>query len=106
MASPKTWVTVLASGKIKPGEIAAAKHGDIDLAIYNIDGTYYATDGMCTHAMAALSEGFLEGDVVECPLHAGAFEVKTGKAVCLPAVDDLRTYPTRVVGSDIQVQIE
>jgi nitrite reductase/ring-hydroxylating ferredoxin subunit len=99
------WVEVAKAENVKAGEITGAKIGDVDIALYNIDGAFYATSNVCTHAIALLSNGFLDGDVVECPLHAGAFEVKTGKAVCAPAADDIKTYPTRVVGNALQIQI-
>ena len=101
----ESWVEVAKTDEVKAGEITGTKVGDVDIALYNLDGTFYATSNICTHAIALLSNGFLDGDVVECPLHAGAFEIKTGKAVCAPAAEDIKTYPTRVVGDALQVQI-
>jgi naphthalene 1,2-dioxygenase ferredoxin component len=99
------WVTVAAKSKIAEGEIAEARAGDEQIAIYNVDGTLYATSNICTHAFALLSDGWLDGDVVECPLHAGRFEVKTGKALGPPVDCDIKTYPVRVVGDDVQVRL-
>ncbi len=100
------WVEVADSDAVKPGEIKGTKVGDADIAIYNIDGTFYATSNVCSHAFAHLSDGFLDGDVIECPLHAAAFDVKTGKAVCAPADEDIKSYPARVVGNKVQIQID
>jgi nitrite reductase/ring-hydroxylating ferredoxin subunit len=72
---------------------------DVDghpVAIYHIDGVVYATDDTCTHGMSSLSKGELDGDVVECSLHFGAFHVPTGKAVGLPCSIALKTYRTEV----------
>ena len=66
------------------------------VAIYNIDGIVYATDDTCTHGMSSLSKGELDGDVVECSLHFGAFHVPSGKAVGLPCSIALKTYRTEV----------
>ena len=74
------------------------------LAVYNIGGTFYATDDECTHAAASLADGILEGDVIECSLHFGAFNVKTGEAVQAPCFTALRTY--KVVLRDGQVYVD
>ena len=66
------------------------------IAVYNIDGAVYATDDTCTHALWSLSKGELDGDVIECSLHFGAFHVPTGKAVGLPCSVALTTYRTEV----------
>jgi ethylbenzene dioxygenase ferredoxin component len=88
-----------------PGEVRQIAIGALTLAVYNIDGTYYATDDTCTHAYASLSEGSVDGDVIECPLHQGCFHIPTGKAVSPPAVEDLRTYAVKVVGTDVFIEL-
>jgi nitrite reductase/ring-hydroxylating ferredoxin subunit len=62
-------------------------------AVFRVGGAFFVTDDMCTHGMASLTEGTLDGAVIECPWHGGAFDVRTGQAVALPCVDRLRTYP-------------
>ncbi len=79
--------------------------GDQQIALYNLDGEIYATDDICTHAYASLSEGYIEDGCIECPLHAGMFDIKTGKAQGVPVTEDLRTFPVRVDGDDIYVEI-
>lgn len=79
--------------------------GDQEIAVYNIDGEIYATDNLCTHAFAFLTDGWLDGDVIECPLHGGRFEVKTGKGLGPPIPCDVKTFLVRIVGDDIQVQL-
>jgi nitrite reductase/ring-hydroxylating ferredoxin subunit len=66
------------------------------IAIYNIDGVVYATDDNCTHGLSSLSKGELDGDVVECSLHFGAFHVPSGKPVGAPCSVALQTYRTEV----------
>jgi nitrite reductase/ring-hydroxylating ferredoxin subunit len=80
--------------------------GEREIALYNIDGEIYATDNLCTHAYALLSQGWLDGEVIECPLHGGRFEVKTGKGLGPPINDDLKTYAVRVVGDDVQIRLD
>ena len=79
--------------------------GGRDIAIYNIDGELYATDDICTHAYARLSEGWLDRNEIECPLHAGRFDVKTGTATAPPCVDPVKTYPVRKEGGEILVKL-
>jgi naphthalene 1,2-dioxygenase system ferredoxin subunit len=100
------WVTVGKAGSLEPGDILGADAGGTEVAVYNVEGALYATSNVCTHAMAFLSDGWLDGDVIECPLHAGRFEVKTGKALGPPVDCDIKTYPVRVVGDEIQVKVE
>jgi len=86
---------VAAVSEIPPGEGLHVKLGGWEIAIFNVGGEFYAIDDVCTHAYALLSEGFVEGDQIECPLHGGRFELKTGKAVGAPCTEDVRTYPVR-----------
>ncbi|HKR18722.1 MAG TPA: non-heme iron oxygenase ferredoxin subunit [Stellaceae bacterium] len=101
----ETWVTVGKCSAINPGDVLGVTVGDREFALYNLDGEIYATDNLCTHAFALLSQGWLDGEVIECPLHGGRFEVKTGKGLGPPINDDLKTYKVRVVGDDVQIQL-
>lgn len=67
------------------------------IALFHIDGEYYAINDRCSHGTASMSEGYIDDDAtVECPLHAATFCLKTGKALCLPAMEPLQTYPVTV----------
>jgi nitrite reductase/ring-hydroxylating ferredoxin subunit len=105
MMNEPNWVTVAKRAKLAVGEVLGVDAGDKPIALYNVDGEIYATDNICTHAFALLSDGWLDGDCIECPLHAGRFDVKTGKALGPPVDEDIKAYPVRVVGDDIQVKI-
>ena len=100
------WVRVasaagLAKGKMKPVE--AAGH---DLALYHLDdGSWRASDNMCTHAHALLTDGWLEGCIIECPLHAGRFDLRNGAGLGAPIERDLTVYPVRVDDDDVLVLI-
>jgi nitrite reductase/ring-hydroxylating ferredoxin subunit len=98
-------VPVCAAADIPPGTVKSFEVGDERVALYNIDGTFYATEGSCTHAFADLGDGFLEGDVIECCLHFGAFHVPSGKAVREPCFTDLKTYRTEVRDGQVYVDL-
>jgi nitrite reductase/ring-hydroxylating ferredoxin subunit len=87
---------------LAPGQVRRVDRGGAPaIAVYNIDGSFYATDDCCTHGLASLAEGTLEGDTIECNLHFGGFHVPTGKAVFAPCSIDVRTYPTETAGDDV-----
>jgi apoptosis-inducing factor 3 len=75
------------------------------LALYNLGGTIYATHGVCTHALAILAEGFVEDGKIECPLHQGLFDIRTGKALCAPLTEDVQTFAVEVEGDDVLVDL-
>ena len=79
--------------------------GGASIAVYNVGGCYYATSNICTHEHVHLSDGYLEGKLIECPLHAGTFDVTTGKGMGPPITCDIRTFPVRVVAEAVQVCI-
>ena len=99
-------VPVCAAADLPPGSVRSFEVGDERVAVYNIDGTFYATEAYCTHAMADLGDGILEGDVVECTLHFGAFNVKTGEAVQAPCFNALRTYKVTVQDGQVMVDLD
>lgn len=98
------WVRVASLEEIPLGQMMAVEVEGEWVALYNVQGTLYATQALCTHAEALLTEGDLRGEVVECPLHGARFNVRTGAVLAMPAVVPLRTYPVKV--EDGQVYIE
>ena len=79
--------------EIPIGEVKrCAAQGYAPFAVYNVKGEFFVTEDTCTHGMASLSEGILDGDVIECPFHAGAFNVRTGEAVERPCVVALKVF--------------
>lgn len=75
------------------------------VAVFNADGALYAVDDTCSHQDASLSEGWLEGCLVECPLHAASFDLRTGEPTCLPARRAVRTHRVSVVDGTIHVHL-
>jgi len=77
----------------------------LPIAVFNVEGRFYAIDDTCTHAEFSLSEGTLEGDVVTCPGHGAQFDLKSGDALTLPAVTGVRTYPVKIEGDLIKIVV-
>ncbi|MGJ7491540.1 non-heme iron oxygenase ferredoxin subunit [Variovorax sp. ZT4R33] len=75
------------------------------IAIYRVDDQFYATDNVCPHAYALMTDGFVDGDTIECPLHGATFNIKTGKCLGPPAESDLATYQVTVVEGNIFVDL-
>lgn len=71
------------------------------LAVFRLEDGYFVTDDTCTHGQASLSDGFVEGDEIECPWHSGKFCVKDGKATAFPAIEPIRVYRTSVVDGQV-----
>lgn len=100
------WVDVGATSEVGAGTMIGTHAGGKAVAVYNVDGCYYATHDLCTHETAHLSDGYLEGKVIECPLHGGQFDVTTGKGLGPPITCDIRTFPVRVVSDRIEVRVD
>jgi 3-phenylpropionate/trans-cinnamate dioxygenase ferredoxin subunit len=73
------------------------------VAVFNLDGEYYAIEDICTHDDGPLAEGELTDCVIECPRHGATFDVRTGKVLSAPAHIDVPTYEIRIMGNEIQV---
>jgi len=99
-------VRICSQAEIAPESVKAFDVGDKRLAVYNIESKFYITDDECTHASASLADGILEGDVIECSLHFGAFDVKTGAVKAPPCSFALRTYKVVLQGDDIFVDLD
>lgn len=99
------WINAAARDAVPEGDVIAVKVAGKEIALYEVDGEIYATDNLCTHGAARMSDGFLEGREIECPLHQGRFDVCTGKAMCAPLTDDIKTYPVRIENLRVMLQL-
>jgi 3-phenylpropionate/trans-cinnamate dioxygenase ferredoxin subunit len=99
------FVRVAAVGDIAPGKAIRVEIDDEPVAIFNLDGAFYAIGDTCSHEEASLSEGDVFGDCVECPLHGAEFDIKTGRARTLPAVAPVPTYAVKVEGEAVLVSL-
>ena len=101
---PENYVKVAQASAVKPGRLAMAKVGDVEVMIANLDGEFYALDNFCPHEGWALHEGILEDDCVECPGHSHFYSVKNGQRTGVPD-ESARTFPLKVEGDDIMVDL-
>lgn len=100
----ENWVEVAKVGDLDDEEAIRVEVNGKPVALYFVEGTYYATDDLCTHEDANLSEGYIDGTTIECPLHQGVFCLKTGKALQAPAEKDVSILAIKVMDSKIFIQ--
>lgn len=99
------WHPVLEEGKLGEGEIAQAEAAGESLALYKVGDKVYATQELCTHAYVSLVDGYLEGTIIECPVHQARFDITTGKVLDPPANSDLKTYKVKIENGMICVEV-
>src|SRR5215472_5228779 len=99
-------VRVCAKAEIASDSVKAFEVSEKRLAVFNIGGRYYVTDDECTHASASLADGMLDGEVIECAMHMGAFHVPTGEVKAPPCAVALRTYKVVLNGDDVLVDLD
>jgi 3-phenylpropionate/trans-cinnamate dioxygenase ferredoxin subunit len=100
------FVTVAKTADIPPGARDVFDVEGYYIAVFNVGGTYYAVEDVCTHDDGPLAEGDLHGHEIECPRHGARFDIRTGKALTMPAVVDVSWFPVRVVGDDVQIGLD
>lgn len=100
------WYFVQNTDGIEDEDVIRFDHEDKTFCIYKLEDGFYATDGICTHEAVHLEDGLVMDDEIECPMHQGAFNIKSGKAISPPACDDLKTYPVKVEENKIYIQID
>lgn len=99
------WIDIAATDDLPDDDVMGVDIEGRSIALYQIEGEVYATDNICTHGNARLCDGFLEGHEIECPLHQGKFDIRNGKAMCAPLTEDVRTYPVKIEGNRVFVEI-
>jgi 3-phenylpropionate/trans-cinnamate dioxygenase ferredoxin subunit len=100
------WLPVAPVANIPPGDYAQIEIDSNLVAVFNVGGTFYAIDDICTHDGGDLAGGAVEGDVVICPRHGARFCLRTGAALTPPAYEPVRTYETRVMNGVVEVRAE
>jgi nitrite reductase/ring-hydroxylating ferredoxin subunit len=100
-----TRVELCKADEVAVGTALKVETGDLIVAVFNIEGTFYVTDDACTHGPGSLSEGYVEGDVVECNFHNGQFNIRTGEVVSPPCMVPVKTYRTVVEDGKVFVEV-
>lgn len=98
------WVDVEAVTALPPGSVKVVEVEGVMIAVFNIDGDFYAIEDVCTHDGSEIASGCLQGDEIECPRHGARFNVRTGEVLSAPAYEDIDTFETRVEGHTVQVR--
>tara|TARA_Y100000590_G_scaffold411470_1_gene505555 strand:- start:466 stop:780 length:315 start_codon:yes stop_codon:yes gene_type:complete len=99
------WIEVCNESEIEIDDLRRFDHEDKTFCIYKLKDGIYATDGICTHEEVHLEDGLVMHNEIECPMHQGIFDIKTGKAVSEPACVDLKVYETKVENSIIYIKL-
>jgi naphthalene 1,2-dioxygenase ferredoxin component len=105
MSEPR-WADVAALNDLPVDDVICVAIAGRELALYNVAGEIYATDNECTHGQGRLCDGFLEGTEIECPLHQGRFDVRSGAPACAPVTEPVRTYTVKIDGGRVFVAME
>jgi len=100
------FVKVARISEILPGEVKSYLVENEVIAICNVEGKFYALKDECTHLEFPLSDGLLEGETITCAHHGAEFDVRSGEALCMPAVEPVDTYEVKVDGEDIYVLLD
>ena len=98
-------VKVATRAELPPGGKLLTEIDGRAIAVFNVEGTYYAIDDVCTHDGGPLAEGDLEGCEIQCPRHGARFDVRTGAALCFPAVEPVTSHNVAVEGEDVLVSL-
>ena len=98
------FVAVAKVGEIAEGGVKVVRIEDQAIAVFRLADGYYAMDDVCTHDGGPLADGIIEGAEIECPRHGARFDIRTGAVRCMPATEDVNTYPVRIEGDEIQVR--
>ena len=99
-------VKVAQTSDLSPGASKVVQADGRSIALFNVEGTFYAIDNKCTHRGGPLGEGELSGDAVECPWHGAHFNVTTGGVTSPPAPAGVRSFPVKVEGNDVLVEVD
>ncbi len=100
------FVTVATTDEIQPGDRVVFEIGRHWIAVFNVDGKYYAIEDLCTHDYGTLSDGFLDGYEIVCYRHGARFDIRSGEVTMPPAIRPVPFYPVRVEGNEIQIELK
>lgn len=100
------WVHAVSADAVPQGDVIAVTVAGVEIALYRVGDEFFATQNICTHGYARLCEGFLEGFNIECPLHQGQFDIRSGEPRREPACEPIRAYATKVVAGQLHVRLD
>jgi 3-phenylpropionate/trans-cinnamate dioxygenase ferredoxin component len=104
-ASEEEWHFAGLAADFEDEDVEQLRVGDLAIAVYRARGQYYATQDLCTHERAYLSDGVVVDCIVECPFHQGRFDIRSGRALGAPVIEPLATYPVKIVDGRLYVRV-
>jgi nitrite reductase/ring-hydroxylating ferredoxin subunit len=105
-AAVPTRVELCKADQVAAGTALRVEAAGLTVAVFNIEGEFYVTDDNCTHGPGSLSEGYIDGDVIECNFHNGQFNIKTGEVVSPPCMIPVKTYPATVENGAVFIDVD
>ena len=99
------FVRAAKTNEIEPGQARLVDVKGKQIALFNVDGKFFALDNTCTHKGGPLAEGEISGHEVTCPWHGATFDIRTGEVLGPPAPQAVGSYGVRVTGTDIEVEV-
>jgi naphthalene 1,2-dioxygenase ferredoxin component len=97
------FVAATGVANVPEGDVIGVDVEGRKVALFKLDGTIYALEGFCTHGHAELAGGYVEGDRIQCPMHGGMFDIRTGKAAGDPCTVDLQAFPVKIEGDQVLI---
>ncbi len=101
-----SWRAAIAVDALRAEGVTGVEIDGVPVALYRLADQVFATHGICTHALAFLADGFVEDGKIECPLHQGLFDIRSGKALCSPLTEDVKTYAVKVADGTVYVDLD
>ncbi|ADZ91643.1 non-heme iron oxygenase ferredoxin subunit [Marinomonas mediterranea] len=101
----ENWIKTIQLDDIPEDDVIGINVEGHPIALYKVEDGVFATDNVCSHGRALLSDGFLEDGEIECPLHQGRFCIKSGKAMSEPLTHDITAYPTKTEGDQVFIKL-
>ena len=100
-----TRIELCSTSDVEAGATLRVEKDDLTLAVFNLEGEFFVTDDACTHGPGSLSEGYVDGEVIECNFHGGQFNIKTGAVVAPPCMVPVKTYRTIVEAGKVFIEV-
>ena len=104
MTAAAKCLDLCSTDEVAPGTARKIEVGDLALAVFNVEGEFFVTDDSCTHGPGSLSEGYIDGDIVECNFHNGQFNIRSGEVVSPPCMVPVKTYPVSIVDGRVTIE--
>jgi biphenyl 2,3-dioxygenase ferredoxin component len=105
MPDPAKRFDLCAAAEVAPGAALKVEIHDQAFAVFNVAGEFFVTDDLCTHGLGSLSEGYIDGDIVECNFHNGQFNIRTGEVVSPPCMVPVKTYPVTLIEGRVTIEL-